>query len=92
MARYSIEGPWDEEARRDVQDWDLENEWPVITETATLVDSQGGYRYAAGAYRVRFEGPNPKPRAKTFRGETAWSDAERYAGDMALAIQHGRVA
>ena len=53
----------------------------VVTDTFTLVDSRGGYRYDRGAYRVTVTGPEGHPRTKTFRGESAWSQAACYARD-----------
>lgn len=85
MSRYTIEGPWREEESRLVTDYNLENQWTITKETATLMDNHGGMRYECGAYRVRVKGPNP-PRTKTFRGETAWSDAERLMGDWCIEL------
>lgn len=80
-ARYSIEGPW-ELAERLVLNDGYAGETYVLgkVETATLVDTRGGYRYDRGAYRVTSKVPGI--RTKTFRGESAWSDAARYADDV----------
>lgn len=60
----------------------------VITESATLKDTRGGYEYRQGAWRVRVEGDLPdKPRTRTFKGESAWSAAERWAGDLVWQLR-----
>lgn len=46
-----------------------------------------GYVFPDGHHRVVVYGPRPKPRTKSFYGETAWSDANRYAGDCATELQ-----
>jgi hypothetical protein len=40
-------------------------------------EANPGDRYAVPVYTVKVRGK----RARTFRGECAWSDAERYASD-----------
>lgn len=45
----------------------------------TDTDDMHGYVYRDGR------------KVKTFRGESAWMDAERYASDMATDIRYGKV-
>lgn len=54
-------------------------------DTADLIDTRDGRRYRDGAYRVSLIAGRAAPgwRGKTFRGESAWSAAERYATDAA---------
>lgn len=74
-SRYTIKPDWAPESNRE----------GVIIETATLVDNRSGREYPLGASRVRFENKVDGFRAKTFKGESAWSDAERYAVDAIFA-------
>lgn len=60
----------------------------IIIEDADLRDKQNGKVYEGGASRVRVEGPGPKVRPKVFFGESAWSDAERYASDLFFDQRH----
>jgi hypothetical protein len=67
-------------------DWSLEKVvGPAVVETADLTDTRTGHVYREGAYRVRFPRKVEGFRAKTFYGETAWSDAERLARDALFA-------
>jgi hypothetical protein len=83
MARYMILPDWSVESTTTIDDG--ETKGAVITvETASLKDTRSGHVYAQGAYRVRVrcEPTRPdQPRTRTFKGETAWSQAERYAED-----------
>jgi len=53
-----------------------------------------GQPWHDGAHKVTFSAPagtlRPLPRARTFIGETAWCDAQRYADDAATAHQFSR--
>jgi hypothetical protein len=91
MSRYSIEGPW-ELAETLVLNDGYAGESYVLgkVETATLVDGTGGYRYEQGAYRVTSKVPGI--RTKTFRGESAWSNAARYADDVYEAARRELLA
>lgn len=74
--------PYDAEPVRQVTNYGGESHWVIRTEVADLHDTVCDTVYRHGAYRVTIDGPSPKPRGKTFVGETAWSDAERYANDV----------
>lgn len=88
MSRYVVEGPWREDCRQTVETYDGEAKAVVVTEIATLRDTRGGWSYPAGAHRVRVKGPGTGwPRARTFKGETAWSQADCYARECVVAIQ-----
>lgn len=50
-----------------------------------LVDDRG-YIFYEGAWKVKIG----NRRAKTFKGETAWSDADRYLSDAVTAIRFGK--
>lgn len=84
--RYSIASEWEEDSRHDLTYFHGVQRI-VVTEIAELQDNRGGRRYRAGAYRVRVEPNYPgKPRTKTFRGESAWSEAANYAEVVAREI------
>ena len=59
-----------------------------------LVDTRTGNVYPDGAHKVTL----PRHvrdlgfRSKTFKGETAWSDAERLINDVLVAIRYNPVA
>jgi len=59
----------------------------VVTYTADLLDTKTGHIYYNGSYRVSVLGPAGRPRGRTFKGETAWSDAERYAIDAVHTLE-----
>jgi hypothetical protein len=94
VSRYEINGNWREAQRREVEPWRNFGATPItlVVEVADLRDTQGGHVYTDGAYRVRKVGKGEnlatRFRAKTFKGETAWSDAERYFGDWCTAVVH----
>lgn len=58
-----------------------------------MTDTRDGHLYRDGAERVTVRGVAGF-RTRTFKGETAWSDAERYANDALWAArrQHGGAA
>jgi hypothetical protein len=74
-ARYKILPPWTTREQIEV------GAHVVVVESATLLDARTDHAYGEGAWRVSVEGPSPKPRTRTFKGETAWSAATRYAED-----------
>lgn len=81
MARYRVEGPWTTE----------QTSAHAVIETATLVDTRDGHRYARGAFRVRVltrgitdRGGTPF-RTRTFKGETAYDGAHAYFDDIMWA-------
>jgi hypothetical protein len=45
------------------------------------------YIWSDGHHKVVVTGPQPRPRSKAFIGEMAWSNAERYAGDVVSELQ-----
>lgn len=59
----------------------------VGVEVADLLDKQTGRTYQDGAYRVVNHIGKVE---KTYAGETAWSDAERYARDLCFAARYAR--
>lgn len=79
MSRYRVEGPW-----RSARQFGL---FHVME--ADIVDIKTGLRYGGGASRV-VKAPEMKPAVRgkggthPFFGETAWSDAERLALDLAF--------
>lgn len=89
--RYQIIGPWREvsttHASFDRFDTNY-GEWDVIVEQADAHDTRTNTTYTGGAYRVRTEGPSPKPRAKTFIGESAWNNSARHAEDIAAQLRN----
>ncbi len=84
--RYQIIGPWREVSTTPAEGVDLQ--WDVIVEQADVVDTPTGTTYTGGAYRVRVEGPSPKPRTKTFIGESAWNNSARHADDITFELRH----
>ena len=57
-------------------------------EFCDAIEVATGTHWSNGAYRVAIESDSkPKPRNKTFIGETAWMDARRYAEDMQLDLR-----
>jgi hypothetical protein len=77
-ARYEATGTW-------------ETTWQVSVRGATIIievrdlrDTRSGTVYRDGCHRVRItraEALPGQPRSKTFKGESAWCNAERYAED-----------
>lgn len=62
--------------------------YDVFIEIRDLRDDRGGYTYSGGYHKVVVTGPSPRPRSKAFKGELAWCNAERYAGDVVTALQN----
>jgi len=46
-----------------------------------------GYVWRDGYHKVVVQGPQPRPRSRAFMGESAWSNAERYADDVVSDLQ-----
>lgn len=87
MARYKVNSQWSPA----LQNADVYA--PFTIEEAHIVDTQTGQEYFYGARRV-VDTRTGKP-AKTgkggtvpFFGESAWSDAERLASDLALKVRY----
>lgn len=76
--RYRVTSPWSSDSR-------FGN---FIVQSADIVDTKNGREYSEGAFRV-VDGRTGKPvkgkgGVTPFFGETAWSDAERLASDLAM--------
>lgn len=84
-AKYAIEGAWRHRAdRHGLIETATEVKPAVISvKVADLLEKGLGHLWPEGAYKVQLTNV-PGMRTKTFYGETAWSDAERYASDAAL--------
>jgi hypothetical protein len=61
--------------------------YDVYIEVRDLYSERDRWMFPDGYHKVVVEGPQPRPRSKAFHGETAWSDANRYAGDVVAALQ-----
>lgn len=88
MNRYKITGPWGGHPEMRQGDFHVQS--------AQITDTHGGHVYAEGAFRVVDAAKDMKP-AKTgkggtvpFYGESAWSDAQRLAGDLWTARRFAR--
>lgn len=86
MSRYKVTGPWEGVLKFG----------SLYVQSAQITDTKNGRTYEEGAFRVVDARKGMKP-AKTgkggtvpFYGETAWSDAERLARDLALEEQYAR--
>lgn len=84
--RYKVTGPWGGEQKFG----------DFYTQSADITDQVNGQVYQSGAFRVVDAANDMKP-AKTgkggtvpFYGESAWSDANRLAGDLWTARQYAR--
>lgn len=73
---YKIHGPW-------IMTYGDTHSYGVVIYVANLIDSNGNV-FADGAYKVEHDGK----RLKTFKGETAWSDAERLAYDTVTKLRY----
>lgn len=59
----------------------------VVIEVRDVYSERDRYTWGGGYHKVHVTGPQPRPRSKAFIGETAWSDAERYAEDVVSDLQ-----
>lgn len=75
MSRYKVKGDW-------ATDTVLSDH--VKIEVSTLIDTRNGQEYRDGAHRVVVKNVEGY-RTKTFKGESAWCNAERYANDAEWA-------
>jgi hypothetical protein len=68
--------------------------WPegydVTIEVRDLYSERDRHVWGDGHHKVVVTGPQPRPKSKTFIGESAWSDAERYAGDVVAELQRAQ--
>lgn len=95
-ARYTPTGTWLNKPL-DFQTWyGTEGRYLkyVTIEVSDVIENRSGHVWRAGAHRVWVAYPYPKngrpkgaPRSKTFIGETAWCDAERYAADAVAFLR-----
>ncbi len=88
--RYKPVGNW----RRHDQDrwryWRYADD-RVQIDISDVREDDGGTIWHDGAHRVTITGKIPgRPRSKTFIGEVAWCNAERYANDALIWFQHRR--
>jgi hypothetical protein len=84
MSRYLGHGEWEERDRRTYTDDDGATA-TIVVEQRDLLDTRHNHIYRGGTYRVTLAGI-PGWRTKTFHGESAWSNAERYANDAATKL------
>jgi len=81
MSRYKAEGTWD-----------VEHGFPVAgtvqVQSADARDTKTGDIFRQGAFRVLVDDRPVKGKGGTvpFYGESAWSDAQRLAGDLSMKI------
>lgn len=87
MSRYKVSSDWSPALQS------REFYAPFLIEEAHIVDTRTGQEFVCGARRV-VDTRTGKP-AKTgkggtvpFFGESAWSDAERLASDLALKVRY----
>jgi hypothetical protein len=89
-ARYTPTGTWDER-------WRVSASGAVITiQVCDLRDERTGTVYRDGTHKVHVRKSDRlpatgQPRSKTFKGELAWCNAERYAEDAHWWYQQRRV-
>lgn len=91
-ARNKVTGNWVTYAWHKVTSAFTDQEWTITVHQADHLDTVTNHTYEGAAFKVTVQGPPPAdgsklPRAKTFLGETAWSDAERYASDAHFVLQ-----
>jgi hypothetical protein len=74
--------------RRDFWHWGpLPEGYDVYIQVRDLYSERDARVYEDGHHKVVVTGPSPKPRSKSFKGEMAWADADRYAGDVVSELQ-----
>jgi len=85
-ARYKVQGPFVDDAGSLFVNAD------ITVQCADLVDTRNGHVYRAGAYRVLVHGKPIRGKGGTvpFKGETAWSDADRKASDLYWEVRNAR--
>lgn len=64
----------------------------LVREYADIKDTQGGYEYSQGAWRVKatYASGRSHTRARTFYGELAWNSSQRLFDDVILAQRFGQ--
>ena len=86
MSRYKVVGSWSEEKAASVDGVRFS------LQSATIVDKQDGHQYSDGGWRVTVGGKAPCGKGGTvpFYGESAWSDGERFYGDIVTKARYAR--
>jgi hypothetical protein len=80
--RYKVEGEWSTTAEIH------HGAHTIVIECADARDTKNNDIFPEGYYRVRSTGARIEGfRGKSFVGETAWSDAQRYARDWDFKIR-----
>lgn len=90
--RYKVEANWHGKVSDTVRDWLRDEVATVTREYATLTDTRTGDRFDRGAIRFTVTAKGGFRKSKTFIGETAWSDGERWANDEVNAASRRAVA
>lgn len=86
MPKYTVTGPTS--VSRDFYHWGpIPEGFDVFIEIRDLREAPSGRVWMGGYHKVVVTGPQPRLRSKAFKGEFAWSDAERYAGDVVGQLQ-----
>jgi hypothetical protein len=96
MAKYSTKNDWhlvsDEEiVRTNALETDDFTVGTIKTYSGTLVDKESNKDYPGGAMKVIIDIPPAFKKSKTFKGETAWMDAERWSGDVVNDYRYGNL-
>lgn len=73
---YKLHGPW-------IMTYGDTHRYGVVIYVANLIDQHGNV-FPDGAYKVEHDGK----RLKTFKGETAWADADRLAYDTVTKLRY----
>jgi hypothetical protein len=81
--RYAVHGEFRSRIQRSIP-MDDNKVARIEVLSADLLEKGSGYIWTSGAFKVTLQNV-PGMRSKTFYGETAWSDAARYASDAATA-------
>jgi hypothetical protein len=84
-ARYAVHGDWRPAAQHAIPTYDEtgDEDAAIITvQVADILEKHSGHVWRSGTYKVTLTNV-PGMKSKTFNGETAWSDAARYASDAA---------
>jgi len=89
MARYSFSTPWVEYRSTEVAEYGA-TPVTISLESAQLTDNVTLTRYSDGGHRVRINGKAPKGTKHTFKGESAWSDAERLYRDLVFSTRRAQ--
>lgn len=96
MARYSVKNDWSLVSEEEIVRTSIFEQFDVIigtikTYSGTLVDKETSADYSGGAMKVVVDIPPAFKKSKTFKGETAWMDAERWSGDIVNDYRRGKL-